>query len=326
MIQNQSLIFVLFQAKLLVTTGDTTIWEDTGVISEVIDLQDPTMQCEPLPDFPIQTSQGAGILMNQLPIICAGIFSQGCFTLGQNDPISNLLTQRSYTAGLKLDEFTFWVTGGHTLREGSFIYEKLSSTELVSLNEETRLGPELPIHVWGHCIAALDENSVILAGGVSNEHYSSSVTYIYNRLTGEWSEGPSMTIDRYLHQCASFKSEAHEGRNVVVAAGGYSIINGMMSSAEIFDPMNPEQGWVPIADLPRELAEFSMITSPNGNGVIASGGISGRDRQGSIYELKCTESGCEAWTELEQKIQNPRMNHVAVLVPDILTTCNSISK
>ncbi len=311
---------------MLVVTGDTGIWEDTGVISEVLDLKDPTMKCEPLPDFPIQTAQGAGGLLNQVPIICAGIFSQDCYTVGQNEAVTSLLTERSYTAGLKLDESTLWITGGHTLNEGSPIYEKLSTTELVSLNEETRLGPELPIHVWGHCIASLDENSVILAGGVSNEHYSSSTTYIYNRLTSEWSEGPSMSVDRYLHQCATFKSEAHEGRSVVVAAGGYSIVNGMMSSAEIFDPLNPEQGWVPIVDLPRELAEYSMIVSTNGNGVIASGGISGRDRQGAIYELICTPSGCDSWTELEQKIQNPRTNHVTMLIPDILTTCNSFTK
>ena len=76
-----------------------------------------------------------------------------------------------------------------------------------------------------------------------------------------------------------------------------------------------------VAPLPRSLAEFSLITSPSGNGVLANGGINGSDRQTAIYELTCPESGCQ-WTELEQKFQVPRMNHVSMLIPDELSTCS----
>ena len=197
---------------------------------------------------------------------------------------------------------------------------KLDTTEFVTLDGKTREGPRLPIHVWGHCFVQLNENEFMLAGGVSNEHYSSSITYIYNRLDDQWTQGPDMTIDRYLHKCSTFKSDAHGGRNIVVAAGGYSILNGMMKSAEIYDHMEPEKGWQSITDMPLELAQFSMITSPIGNGIIASGGINGSDRQTAIYEMTCPESGC-VWNKLEQQIKFARMDHITMLIPDSMTTC-----
>ena len=120
--------------------------------------------------------------------------------------------------------------------------ETLSTTEIVTLKGETTYGPELPLGLWGHCIAALDENSFIVAGGVS--FYSIATSYTFNRLTSEWVSGPRMSTDRYLFKCGTFMSEAHGGHNVVVAVGGYSTQSGMLDTAEIYDPLNPEAGWV----------------------------------------------------------------------------------
>jgi hypothetical protein len=35
-----------------------------------------------------------------------------------------------------------------------------------------------------------------------------------------WSQGPSMMTKREDHSCGIFKSAAHQGRNIVIAAGG----------------------------------------------------------------------------------------------------------
>ena len=137
--------------------------------------------------------------------------------------------------------FALLVIGGLTDSEGIFD-ETLATTEFVTVDGETTYGPELPLRLWGHCIAALDEDSFIVAGGVSS--YTIATSYIFNRLTSEWVSGPQMGTDRYLFKCASFKSEAHGGHNVVVAVAGYSAQTGMLDSAEIFDPLNPEAGWV----------------------------------------------------------------------------------
>ena len=120
--------------------------------------------------------------------------------------------------------------------------ETLATTEIVTLNGKTTYGPQLPLGLWGHCIAALDEDSFMVAGGVS--FYTIATSYIFNRLTSEWVSGPKMNTDRYLFKCSTFMSEAHGGHNVVVAVGGYSTQSGMLDTAEIYDPLNPEAGWV----------------------------------------------------------------------------------
>ena len=122
----------------------------------------------------------------------------------------------------------------------------MDTTEYVSLTGPTVEGPKLPIHVWGHCFVQLDENTFMLAGGVSLEYYSSAKSFIWNRLTGEWSDGPQMNTDRYLHSCATFDKDGH---NVVLASGGYSIQSGMVASAEIYDHMSPDKKWQTIAEI-----------------------------------------------------------------------------
>ena len=94
-----------------------------------------------------------------------------------------------------------------------------------------------------------------------------------------------------------------------------------MSSVEFLSLDNEDGGWIEGPSLPRDLEEFTMITSPEGNGVIAIGGRSGREFESAIFKMTCTGSlNCE-WTELEQKLDIGRIDHVAFLIPDELTNC-----
>ena len=71
----------------------------------------------------------------------------------------------------------------------------------------------------------------------------------------------------------------------------------------------------------RELMEFTLMTSPEEDGVLAVGGISGRIFENAIFKMTCTGSlDCE-WIELEQKLDVGRKAHVAFLIPDELTNC-----
>ena len=112
----------LFLAKLLVSTGSPI---NTGVVSEVIDLLDASNICEPLADFQIEASQGVGDLLDNSPMICAAVTSNGgwtneCFVVdGSNEVAATLQTARRYAASVKLDDSTLWVTG-------IFIEKKLS--------------------------------------------------------------------------------------------------------------------------------------------------------------------------------------------------------
>merc|ERR1719362_2659391 len=82
-------------------------------------------------------------------------------------------------------------------------------------------------------------------------------TYIIDFATEKWTEGPLMDYDRYLHQCATFKSMNHGDREVVVAVGGYSTELGMLDTVEIFDAMDGE--WLEVTSIPKSLAELGML-------------------------------------------------------------------
>jgi hypothetical protein len=127
-----------------------------------------------------------------------------------------------------------------------------------------------------------------------------------------------MNIDRYCHGCATFKNE---GRTYAIVAGGYSTKEGVLTSVEFLSLENEDAGWIEGPSLPRDLEEFTMITSPEENGVIAIGGRSGREFESAIFKMTCNGSlNCE-WTELEQKLDIGRIDHVAFLIPDELTNC-----
>ena len=129
-----------------------------------------------------------------------------------------------------------------------------------------------------------------------------------------------MNIDRYLHGCATFKNE---GRTYAIVAGGYSTkqAGAVLSSVEFLDLNSEGAGWAEGPSMPRDLEEFTLLTSPKEDGVIAVGGRSGSTFSPAIFKMTCTGSlNCE-WTELEQKLDIGRIDHVAFLIPDELTNC-----
>ena len=127
-----------------------------------------------------------------------------------------------------------------------------------------------------------------------------------------------MNIDRYMHGCATFTSGY---KTYAIVAGGYSIVQGGMASVEFLNLSDQASGWVEGPSMPRELMEFSMMTSPEGDGVLAVGGVSGSDFQSSILKMTCDDDlNCE-WTELKSKLEISRKDQVAFLIPDELTSC-----
>merc|ERR1712156_358570 len=208
--------------KLLVTTG--SIVGDFARKSEVIDLAEGKT-CEPLDDFPFGTMDATGGLLNgRYPVICGGYVRQRpttgqCAVLGSPDEEISMLITRDTASSIMVSPSTLWITGGKHFVEGIPVAVDLASTEYLSLVDgaPSGPGPDLPIHVWGHCLFAIDDYRIILNGGVSREHYSSARTYLFDSEIASWTEAPKMNIDRYMHGCATFKSE---GRTYAVVAGG----------------------------------------------------------------------------------------------------------
>jgi hypothetical protein len=63
----------------------------------------------------------------------------------------------------------------------------------------------------------------------------------------------------------------------------------------------------------------SLVTSPDGQGVIIIGGSSG-GYQSYIYKLICDQLGCE-WSKMNQQLQIAREYSVAMMISDNLTNC-----
>ena len=107
-------------------------------------------------------SSGAagGVLQaGRVAVLCggyvSGYYSLACYTFNQEQAFANMSMPRGYGSAVAWDENTLWVTGG---TNG---LEKLSSTELVSLNEPTaKAGPELPKKMQGHCMVKFNKNHV----------------------------------------------------------------------------------------------------------------------------------------------------------------------
>ena len=107
-----------------------------------------------------------------------------------SDQEISMVETRDTASSVMINPSVLWVTGGKHFVEGSPLAVNLASTEYLSLADGSPSGPgpNLPIHVWGHCLFAMDESGIILTGGVSNEHYSSARTYMFDLASSSWTE------------------------------------------------------------------------------------------------------------------------------------------
>jgi hypothetical protein len=213
--------------KVLVTTGDP---RDTSVKSEVIDLEDSNNFCNDLEDYPIQVHGAVGGLLNQVDaLVCGGYpYTNVCYVENQPGQSSEMLEKRGFSASLTLNSTHLWITGGHNG------YERLQTSEFVSIGQPSVKGADLPYAVNLHCLVRVNSSTALLCGGY-NGQYSNECHYM-DWEDHSWSQGPSMMTKRYGHSCGIFKSAAHQGINLVIAAGGYNSDDKYLDSVEILDP------------------------------------------------------------------------------------------
>jgi hypothetical protein len=169
-----------------------------------------------------------------------------------------------------------------------------------------------------------------------------------------------MMTKRSSHSCGIFKSAAHQGRNIVIAAGGFNGAN--LDSVEMLDPITNTwiEGkiyldfnyilcvcvtfkkvatfWSSIIvinlDFGCNFGNFYLIAGPKLPKKLSSASlVPSPDGQGvilisgvsagvqsSIYKLSCDQLECK-WSEMEQQLQIARRKAVAMLIPNHLTNC-----
>jgi hypothetical protein len=212
----------------LVTTGEP---RSTAVKSEVIDLEDPSNICQNLEDYPNGVYGAVGGFLNQGdPLVCGGSpYTKVCHVVNQPGQSSEMLEERSESASLTLNSSHLWVTGG---KNGNGF---LQTSEFVSIGQPSVQGPDLPYAVAGHCLVGVNSSTALLCGGQKNYGGILNECHYMDLEDHSWSPGPSMMTKRVEHSCVIFKSAAHQGRTVVIAAGGYNAYDNL-DSVELLDP------------------------------------------------------------------------------------------
>jgi hypothetical protein len=183
-----------------------------------------------LEDYPIGVNGAVGGLLNQGdPLVCGGYPATNvCYVVNKPGQSSEMLEERYSSASLTMNSTHLWITGGRNYNG------YLQTSEFVSIGQPSVKGPDLPYAVEEHCLVGVNSSTALLCGGYNgptlNEcHYMDLEDH-------SWSQGPSMMTKRRTHSCGIFKSAAHQGRNIVIAAGGYYYNYNYLDSVEMLDP------------------------------------------------------------------------------------------
>ena len=211
-------------SKILVSTGDP---RDPSVRTEIINLENNEVNCPDLGDYPLDIHYAVGSYIGSYPVICGGgdgsaSFNQ-CYRLvaGVWQEFATMTSNRQRSAGIAYAN-SFMIFGGNDWWGHGGGGSSLQSTEIISETGQVSQGPDLPVTLDQHAIAALNSSVSIISGGSSSNFYGSPETWYYNHITQDFQSGPSLIQGRLNH--ASGLIVDHEtNENIVVIAGGYGI-------------------------------------------------------------------------------------------------------
>ena len=154
----------------------------------------------------------------------------------------------------------------------------------------------------------LNDFTILITGGTGYEN--DGVTLLIDTsMNYSMSYGPKLNTRRFYHGCGTFVSE---NQVFVIVAGNYPDSSNPRSS-ELWNPGLDQ--WIEGPDLPQDCSYPSMVTSPNGQGVMLVGCVEHAQVTDTIYELVATNDTL-VWRPMDQNLTYPRMNSVSVLVSD----------
>lgn len=193
-----------------------------------------------LADLPYKAVHGVGGLLSSHPIVCGGTSGDSeimeCFILsedGSSWSYSSYLREARISSSAVVLSNVLWITGGYVPP-----FDALSTTEVIHVDGSNIIGPNLIEPLYGHCSLVADKN-VFIIGGYNGTYWTNS-TRIHSGNNLSFVElGPQLNIRRSLHGCCLVSSAKHEGRNVIVVAGG----RNAPSSVEMLDYTVPDATW-----------------------------------------------------------------------------------
>jgi hypothetical protein len=215
--------------------------------TEIVDVANG-VSCSDLSDFPVRIIGAVGANLNGTPVVCEGTFyeysSSKCyrFTNGVWEDFASMKEIRSHAAAIMYNK-KIHVFGGIS-SHSSF----LKTSEIISLDGGVIDGPELPIGVWTHAMATLNDTVSILSGGWTNEHSYSAQTWYYNHDTEAFTIGPDLLEGRIWHGSATNVDKVTNAKTLIVTGGHGNgdyeldstelLINGQWQTGTLFYSMH----------------------------------------------------------------------------------------
>ncbi len=280
---------------------------------EIIDLSSPEFGCSNFPAYPLALERGAkGVSgFEEIPLICGGKSTSECKTYvnGSWRTLKSMATSRwdfAMTRSSFCNITELFLAGGYN-------GERLRTAEFWRHDSFDNAPQQLPVGIDGHCIAVLNQTSLIIIGGEEDKNGISAKTNILNTNNLQWSDGPKLSAPRYLSSCARIAKNSHRTEFSIIVAGGFKTYD--IPSVEIMD--EGTNIWRKGPELPFGICCSAMVEHPDGGVVLIGGRRDGSTYLDTIFHLP--HAGDDAkWEKLPQKLKVGRGHHTAFLVPDVV--------
>ena len=217
--------------KFLITTGFNS--DGYQRTSEMIDLAIKSDSgCKNWAEFPKDVDSATGGVIKETVVICGGgnidtgeSFDE-CYSLNGKGAtlIAHMSAKRKHAASLVINGASLWITGGHSTDTGYLV-----SSEYIRL-EGSIPGPDMPIPVDLHALAAINKTCSLLIGG-RTWGVTLPTVYYFEHEGNNWGQGPDLMQARREHAAGIVTDETTYDKFVIVIGGEYNGI--ILDSTEI---------------------------------------------------------------------------------------------
>ncbi len=192
-------------------------WQLGGDLSnvEVLDIYDPSIDCEPISDYPKEDrGMTAGMIDGSIKSCGSQHDSAECYDY---DPATDTWTQSLYMINSRYNPKSSFIDGVWLLTgDGDSTIDFPQSTEMWTGTNFVE-GPSLPVPMHDHCQLTINSTHLFFASDKNNP------SYFLDWEQDIWTELPSMTQGVYLPSCGLINNPEN-GLEVVVATVGSSEI------------------------------------------------------------------------------------------------------
>ena len=96
-----------------------------------------------------------------------------------------------------------------------------TTSGFIRINNQSTFGPQLPLNFGRHCSTKVNDNLVVLTGGVFDNRTQNLQVYTSDNFA--MVSGPDLMTKRYGHACGSFVY--HDKIHIIVAGGFEDILS-----------------------------------------------------------------------------------------------------